>query len=98
MKSFSLPCIPHAEIGKVVDLSITYIAVVQRLISLHCNVPAIVFLRCKAKNFWLNIKVKSKEKPEEGGDCVLQFLWHSWTDFEAKAKSYQVDVRAQLVA
>ena len=71
---------------------------VQRLISLHCNVPAIVFLRCKAKNFWLNKKVVSKDEPEEGGDCVLQFLWHSWTDFEAKAKSYQVDVRAQLVA
>ena len=44
------------------------------------------------------MKVMSKVEPEEGGDCVLQFLWHSWTDFEAKAKSYQVDVRAQLVA
>ena len=71
---------------------------VQRLISLHCNVPAIVFLLCNAKNFWLYMKVVSKEEPEEGGDCVPQFLRHSWTDFEAKAKSYQVDIRAQLVA
>ena len=71
---------------------------VQRLISLHCNVPAIFLLLCNAKNFWLNIKVVSKGEPEEGGDCVPQFLWHSWTDFEAKAKSYQVDIRAQLVA
>ena len=71
---------------------------VQRLISLHCNVPVIVFLHCNAKNFRLNIKVVSKGEPEEGGDCVPQFLRHSWTDFEAKAKSYQVDVRAQLVS
>ena len=71
---------------------------VQRLISLHCNVPAIFLLLCNAKNFWLYMKVVSKEEPEEGGDCVSQFLRHSWTDFEAKAESYQVDVGAQLVA